>query len=95
MPSDIQAQLHGNEIPECIGNHSRFYISASQYKGVRGGITGKGAHWSEMIVDFVQEQEPRLPNLLKMIVWSQQQLDEKLSYPRINNLVTAELTSPT
>ena len=48
-----------------------------------------------MIVDFVQEQEPRLPNLLKMIVWSQQQLDEKLNYPRINNLVTAELTSPT
>jgi hypothetical protein len=42
-----------------------------------------------------QEQEPRLPNLLKMIIWSQQQLDEKMTYPRVNDLVTAELTSPT
>jgi hypothetical protein len=29
-----------------------------------------------------------------MIFWAQQQLDEKLTYPRLNNLVTAQLTSP-
>ena len=38
-----------------------------------------------------QEREPKLPNLLRLLVWSQAQLDERASYPRINDLATAEL----
>ncbi|GAB4821825.1 hypothetical protein N2152v2_008871 [Parachlorella kessleri] len=38
-----------------------------------------------------QEKESRLPNLLKLLVWTQQQLDEKAAYPRIIDLATAEL----
>ena len=30
-------------------------------------------------------------NLLRLLVWSQAQLDERASYPRINDLATAEL----
>ncbi|KAI8990821.1 CTLH/CRA C-terminal to lish motif domain-containing protein [Mycotypha africana] len=32
-----------------------------------------------------QEKDPKLPNLLKMLAWSQEQLDERLVYPRIDN----------
>ncbi|KAI3436058.1 hypothetical protein D9Q98_002117 [Chlorella vulgaris] len=38
-----------------------------------------------------QEAEPKLPNLLKLLMWAQKQLDEKAVYPRVDNLVTAEL----
>jgi hypothetical protein len=38
--------------------------------------------------------EPRLPVLLKMMLWAQQQLDSSLAYPRISNLVTATLEPP-
>lgn len=39
----------------------------------------------------VQEEEARLPNLLKMVLWAQQQLDEKLLYPRIEDLASGAL----
>mmetsp|Transcript_29236 Transcript_29236/g.93520 ORF Transcript_29236/g.93520 Transcript_29236/m.93520 type:complete len:164 (+) Transcript_29236:496-987(+) len=42
-----------------------------------------------------QEKEPRLPNLLKMMIWAQNQLDEKISYPRINDLVNGTLENGT
>lgn len=38
-----------------------------------------------------QEAEPKLPNLLKLLVWAQKQLDEKAVYPRIDNLVSGAL----
>ncbi|KAK9791866.1 hypothetical protein WJX73_010094 [Symbiochloris irregularis] len=38
-----------------------------------------------------QEQEPRLPLLLKMLLWAHSQLEDKLIYPHISNLATAEL----
>jgi len=38
--------------------------------------------------------DPKLPGLLKMLIWAQTQLDEKVKYPRINNLATAELVGP-
>ncbi|KAI8376329.1 CTLH/CRA C-terminal to lish motif domain-containing protein [Radiomyces spectabilis] len=38
-----------------------------------------------------RENEPRLPNLLKMLAWSQEQLDEKAEYPRIEDFVKADL----
>eukprot|EP00761_Pharyngomonas_kirbyi_P013673 gb/GECH01013702.1/.p1 GENE.gb/GECH01013702.1/~~gb/GECH01013702.1/.p1 ORF type:complete len:226 (+),score=85.87 gb/GECH01013702.1/:1-678(+) len=41
-----------------------------------------------------QEQNPKLPTLLKMLIWSQNKLDEKVKYPRINNLTTAKLEEP-
>ena len=41
-----------------------------------------------------QEAEPKLPNLLKLLVWAQKQLDEKAVYPRIENLTTAQLVEP-
>ncbi|CAN6453454.1 unnamed protein product [Victoria cruziana] len=41
------------------------------------------------------EKDPKLPSLLKMLLWAQNLLDEKASYPRINNLSTAALEDPT
>ncbi|MCO5578958.1 hypothetical protein L7F22_032809 [Adiantum nelumboides] len=40
------------------------------------------------------EKDPKLPGLLKMLIWVQNQLDEKVSYPRINDLATAALEDP-
>ncbi|KAF8029881.1 hypothetical protein BT93_E2334 [Corymbia citriodora subsp. variegata] len=40
------------------------------------------------------EKDPKLPSLLKMLVWAQNQLDEKAVYPRINDLSTAKLEDP-
>lgn len=41
-----------------------------------------------------QDKEPRLPILLKMMVWAQNHLDEKLTYPRITDFLTAKLEDP-
>eukprot|EP00842_Homolaphlyctis_polyrhiza_P004372 jgi/Hompol1/4936/HPOL_000456-RA len=41
-----------------------------------------------------QEKDPKLPSLLKMLVWAQNQLEEKMVFPKINNLITAELEMP-
>eukprot|EP00002_Diphylleia_rotans_P036016 TRINITY_DN789_c0_g2_i1.p1 TRINITY_DN789_c0_g2~~TRINITY_DN789_c0_g2_i1.p1 ORF type:complete len:227 (-),score=73.36 TRINITY_DN789_c0_g2_i1:296-976(-) len=38
-----------------------------------------------------QEKDPKLPNLLKLLTWCQNQLDEKIKYPRINDFVSAKL----
>ncbi|KAG7012414.1 Glucose-induced degradation protein 8-like protein [Cucurbita argyrosperma subsp. argyrosperma] len=40
------------------------------------------------------EKDPKLPSLLKMLMWAQDQLDEKAAYPRINDLSTAMLEDP-
>ncbi|KAH9557040.1 hypothetical protein CY35_07G065100 [Sphagnum magellanicum] len=40
------------------------------------------------------EKDPKLPSLLKMLIWAQNQLDEKASYPHINDLVNATLEEP-
>jgi hypothetical protein len=42
-----------------------------------------------------QEKDPKLPSLLKMLVWAQTQLEEKVSYPQFKNLATAELMDDT
>jgi hypothetical protein len=39
-----------------------------------------------------QEREPRLLLLLKMMLWAQQQLDEKAVYPKVTDLATARLS---
>lgn len=41
------------------------------------------------------EKDPKLPSLLKMLIWAQNQLDEKAVYPRITDLSTAKLEDPT
>jgi hypothetical protein len=38
-----------------------------------------------------QEKEPRLPGLLKMLLWAQSQLDEKVVFPHID-LTTGRLS---
>ncbi|KAJ3056680.1 hypothetical protein HK097_005081 [Rhizophlyctis rosea] len=38
-----------------------------------------------------QEKDPKLPSVLRMLVWAQNQLDDRLVYPRIVNLSTAQL----
>ncbi|CBI18750.3 unnamed protein product, partial [Vitis vinifera] len=40
------------------------------------------------------EKDPKLPSLLKMLIWAQNQLDDKAAYPRINDLSTARLEDP-
>ncbi|CAO3696915.1 unnamed protein product [Umbelopsis ramanniana] len=41
-----------------------------------------------------QEKDPKLPSLLRMLVWSQNQLDEqRINYPRIDNFGTADLVT--
>ena len=42
----------------------------------------------------LQEKEPRLPTLLKLLVWAQNQLDTRCTYPRINDLAAPTLTDP-
>ncbi|KAJ3299807.1 Glucose-induced degradation complex subunit [Borealophlyctis nickersoniae] len=49
---------------------------------------------SAILTAQCQEKDPKLPSLLRMLVWAQNQLDEKLVYPKIKNLVTAELEDP-
>ncbi|KAF5474339.1 hypothetical protein F2P56_006247 [Juglans regia] len=40
------------------------------------------------------EKDPKLPSLLKLLIWAQNQLDEKAAYPHINELSTAILEDP-
>eukprot|EP00271_Cylindrocystis_brebissonii_P008236 TRINITY_DN22263_c0_g1_i1.p1 TRINITY_DN22263_c0_g1~~TRINITY_DN22263_c0_g1_i1.p1 ORF type:complete len:250 (+),score=56.13 TRINITY_DN22263_c0_g1_i1:298-1047(+) len=41
------------------------------------------------------EKEPKLPSLLKMLLWVQDKLDERLTYPKITDLVNATLEDGT
>ncbi|KAL4574771.1 hypothetical protein LXL04_021609 [Taraxacum kok-saghyz] len=40
------------------------------------------------------EKDPKLPSLLRMFLFAQNQLDEKAAYPRITDLFTATLEDP-
>ena len=61
---------HHAQATTCESNARRLAstLAGRQGHGVTGGM---GA----------QEKEPRLPGLLKMLVWAQDHLDEKLLYP--------------
>jgi len=48
--------------------------------------------YEELIYNVITD--PKLPSLLKMLLWAQNQLDEKAVYPRINDLSTAMLEDP-
>lgn len=47
-----------------------------------------------ILISQSREKDPKLPSLLKMMIWAQDQLDEKAAFPRINNLSTAALEDP-
>jgi hypothetical protein len=38
-----------------------------------------------------QEKDPKLPQILKMLIWAQKELEKKSNYPKITNLVTTDL----
>ena len=46
------------------------------------------------MVDVCEQTDPKLPSLLKMLIWAQNQLDEKAVYPHINDLSTGQLEDP-
>jgi hypothetical protein len=47
-----------------------------------------------ILASQAQEREPRLPLLLKLLLWAQAQLDERAVYPRVVDLATAQLVQP-
>jgi hypothetical protein len=49
-----------------------------------------GASWHLQ----AQEKEPRLPQLLRLLLWAQGQLDSKATYPRITDLASGQLELP-
>ncbi|XP_010533884.1 PREDICTED: glucose-induced degradation protein 8 homolog isoform X1 [Tarenaya hassleriana] len=40
------------------------------------------------------EKDPKLPSLVKMLIWAEKLLDEKALYPHIKNLSTGQLQGP-
>ncbi|KAH7545948.1 hypothetical protein FEM48_Zijuj01G0148200 [Ziziphus jujuba var. spinosa] len=65
-------------------------------------LHNQGSQYGNMVTGFVHLllsdayglNDPKLPSLLKMLIWAQNQLDEKAAYPRINDLSTAMLEDP-
>ncbi|KAJ3124306.1 hypothetical protein HK098_001218 [Nowakowskiella sp. JEL0407] len=49
---------------------------------------------SAILTAQCQDKEPKLPTLIRMMTWAQNQLDERVSYPKMTNFVTAELEIP-
>ncbi|KAJ3002190.1 hypothetical protein HKX48_002478 [Thoreauomyces humboldtii] len=49
---------------------------------------------SAILTAQCQEKDPKLPSLLKMLVWAQNQLEEKAVFPKISNFVTADREMP-
>jgi hypothetical protein len=39
-----------------------------------------------------QEKDPKLHSLLKMLSWAQTKLEEKVDFPKIENIATAEFS---
>lgn len=49
---------------------------------------------SAILVAQSQEKEPRLPALIKLLAWAQDQLDERAFYPRMTDLTTGGMSYP-
>ena len=47
-----------------------------------------------ILTSFCQEKDPKLPSLLKMLVWAQNQLEEKVNFPKMRDFMTAQLDEP-
>lgn len=48
---------------------------------------------TKLIPACPQEEQPQLPVLLKLFLWLQRRLKDKLTFPEIENLATAEFKS--
>ncbi|KAG0224889.1 hypothetical protein BGW41_004918 [Actinomortierella wolfii] len=46
---------------------------------------------SALLLSQSQEKDPKLPNMLKMLAWAQQQLEERVIFPKIKDFSKAEL----
>lgn len=47
-----------------------------------------------ILTSFSQDKDPKLPSMLKMLKWAQDQLDEKVLFPKIKNFCTADIEEP-
>lgn len=43
---------------------------------------------------FCQDKDPKLPIMLKMLVWAQNQLEEKVRFPKMRDFALGELEEP-
>lgn len=48
---------------------------------------------SAILESQCQEKTPKLPNVLKLLLWAQKRLDERVIYPKMINVQTGELSS--
>ncbi len=49
---------------------------------------------SAILSTFCQDKDAKLPMMLKMLVWAQNSLEEKINFPKMRNLATGELEEP-
>ena len=47
-----------------------------------------------ILTSFSQDKDPKLPSMLKMLRWAQDQLDEKVQFPKITDFTTAAIEEP-
>ncbi|XP_056864092.1 protein GID8 homolog [Raphanus sativus] len=47
-----------------------------------------------LVLFYCEQTDPKLPSLLKILIWAQNQLEEKAVYPHINDLSTGLLEDP-
>eukprot|EP00798_Chlamydomonas_sp_ICE-L_P008062 gene8062-1298_t len=94
----------GEERPELLEEIERtvallaFHDAKSSPVGALMDVTQRQKTASELNAAILgsqcQDNEPRLHTLIKLMIWSQNQLDEKCNYPHISDLSTGELTMP-
>ncbi|KAJ2377402.1 hypothetical protein IW150_001404, partial [Coemansia sp. RSA 2607] len=99
---------HGEEHPELLRELEKtmallaFDFGGGGSNGVAVGGLLDFAHRQKtanelnaaLLAAHSQPREPKLPALLQLLAWTQEQLDEKATYPRINNIVSAVLSDP-
>ncbi|KAI9032163.1 CTLH/CRA C-terminal to lish motif domain-containing protein [Hyaloraphidium curvatum] len=49
---------------------------------------------SAVLISQSQDDSPKLPSLIRMLLWSQQQLEERANFPKIKDVVTSHLEDP-
>ena len=74
--------------PCCAGNHW-------QHRAEKKSAEESASELNAAILSTqCQEQEPKLPMMMRMTIWAQQQLDEKVSFPHLKDFGTMELELP-
>ncbi|KAJ2723688.1 hypothetical protein GGI07_002483 [Coemansia sp. Benny D115] len=93
---------HGEEHPELLRELEKTMALLAFDTGKGGGELLDFAQRQKtanelnaaLLAAHSQPKEPKLPALLQLLAWTQNQLDEKARYPRINNIVSAVLEDP-